>query len=53
LRGRDGGGDVLVEQQVLRLEVLGGALVGLDIGGPDHLAPFLGFLRDKLTEVSG
>ena len=26
-------------------------LFGLDVCGPDHLAPFLGFIRDELTEV--
>src|SRR5262249_39592223 len=24
----------------------------LDVGGPDHLAPFLGFLRDQLAKLS-
>src|SRR5262249_18286128 len=24
-----------------------------DIGRPDHLGPFLGFVRDELSEVSG
>jgi hypothetical protein len=26
---------------------------GLDAGRPDHLAPFLGFIGDELTEVGG
>jgi hypothetical protein len=26
---------------------------GLDIGGPDHLAPLLGFIDDQLAEVGG
>src|SRR5262245_856910 len=25
----------------------------LDVGGPDHLAPFLGFLGDQLAELDG
>src|SRR5262245_39929361 len=25
----------------------------LDVGGPDHLGPFLGFLRDKFAELGG
>jgi len=25
----------------------------LDVGGPDYLAPFLGFLGDKLAKVGG
>ena len=25
----------------------------LDVGSPHHLAPFLGFVGDKLTEISG
>jgi hypothetical protein len=25
----------------------------LDVGGPDHLAPFLGFVGDELAKVSG
>ena len=29
------------------------ASVCLDVGGPDHLAPFLGFVGDELTEVGG
>jgi hypothetical protein len=29
------------------------ALVGLDIGGPDYLAPLLGFIRDEFAEFSG
>src|SRR5262249_31586580 len=26
---------------------------GLDVGGPDHLAPLLGFVGDELTKVRG
>src|SRR5262249_24932308 len=29
------------------------ASVGLDVCGPDHLGPFLGFLGDELPEVGG
>ena len=28
-------------------------LFRLDVGGPDHLAPFLGFVGDELAEVGG
>src|SRR5262249_46777103 len=28
-------------------------LFGLDVGRPDHLAPFLGLLGDELAEISG
>jgi hypothetical protein len=33
--------------------ISGRASLRLDIGGPDHLAPLLGFLRDQLPEVGG
>jgi hypothetical protein len=29
------------------------ASVGLDVGGPDHLAPFLGFVGDQPAKVGG
>jgi len=28
-------------------------LLGLDVGRPDHLCPFLGFVGDELAEVGG
>ena len=29
------------------------ASLRLDVGGPDHLAPFLGFVGDELAEIGG
>jgi hypothetical protein len=29
------------------------ASVGLDVGRPDHLAPFLGFVGDELCKIGG
>jgi hypothetical protein len=31
----------------------GAALLGLDVGGPDHLGPFVGFINDELAEIGG
>ena len=31
----------------------GPSSLGLDVGRPDHLGPFLGFFRDQLAEVGG
>src|SRR5215831_11903091 len=34
-------------------KIMTAASVRLDIGGPDHFAPLLGLVGDKLTEVPG
>ena len=31
----------------------GSCLLRVDVGHPDHLAPFFGFLRDELFEIGG
>src|SRR5215831_13319601 len=41
------------ERALRNIDASGWPLVGFDIGRPDHFAPLLGLVGDKLTEVAG